>query len=178
MARLYAEAGWKAEIVVCADVAQNAAQTRLQSGGKAGAAHRKGKLKPPFVKDALKKKRGVRSQVGLNAQQRIENMQGAVLPGKHAGAVEVKACCHRRCVDHRFDGGGLCQSTWEAGAKGDHLRRRAPRSPRTPERAHRGLKFWTAEVEFAILNTERTSESGSPAAFPSPLRKLRMFFFA
>ena len=50
-------------------------------------------LKLPFVQDALKKKRGVRSQVGLNAQQRIENMQGAVLPGKHAGAVEGKACC-------------------------------------------------------------------------------------
>ena len=91
MARLYAEAGWKAEIVVCAPASRKTLRRRGYNQAEKLARRTAKELKLPFVQDALKKKRGVRSQVGLNAQQRIENMQGAVLPGKHAGAVEGKS---------------------------------------------------------------------------------------
>ncbi len=152
MARLYAEAGWKAEIVVCAPTSRKTLQTRLQSGGKLARRTAK-ELKLPFVQDALKKKRGVRSQVGLNAQQRIENMQGAVLPGKHAGAVEGKSVL---LIDDVLTTGSTAEACAkalrEAGAKGDlFAHRRAPRSPRTPERAHRGLKS-TGQQKLNLLS--------------------------
>ena len=85
---------------------------------------------PPFVQDALKKKRGVRSQVGLNAQQRIENMQGAVLPGKHAGAVEGKSVL---LIDDVLTTGSTAEACAkalrEAGAKEIYLLTAARRDP-------------------------------------------------
>ena len=87
-------------------------------------------LKLLFVQDALKKKRGVRSQVGLNAQQRIENMQGAVLPGKHAGAVEGKSVL---LIDDVLTTGSTAEACAkalrEAGAKELYLLTAARRDP-------------------------------------------------
>ena len=44
----------------------------------------------PAVKDALRKKRGTRSQVGLGAQERRENLRGRILPGRGMRKIKGK----------------------------------------------------------------------------------------
>ena len=61
MARLYAEAGWKAEIVVCAPTSRKTLRRRGYNQAEKLARRTAKELKLPFVQDALKKKRGVRS---------------------------------------------------------------------------------------------------------------------
>ena len=130
MAQLYAEAGWKAEIVVCAPTSRKTLRRRGYNQAEKLARRTAKELKLPFVQDALKKKRGVRSQVGLNAQQRIENMQGAVLPGKHAGAVEGKSVL---LIDDVLTTGSTAEACAkalrEAGAKELYLLTAARRDP-------------------------------------------------
>lgn len=45
----------------------------------------------PRLRNVLRKRRGTRSQVGLNAVQRRGNLAGAILPGRNAEAVRGKA---------------------------------------------------------------------------------------
>lgn len=132
MRRLYLEAGWKAEAVVCAPSSPGTLRRRGYNQAEKLARGFAGLLNLRYIPHVLKKRRGVRTQVGLNAQQRLQNMKDAILPGRRAPEVRGKNVL---LVDDVLTTGATAEACAralrEAGAGEIYLMTAAKRDPQT-----------------------------------------------
>ncbi len=82
MAEEVRKAHWKCDCVVPVPAEPRYERKRGYNQSEKLASRVAALLDLPMEKKALRKKRGTRSQVGLSMKQRMENMEGAILPGK------------------------------------------------------------------------------------------------
>ena len=82
MAEEVKRAGWKVDCVVPVPAEPRLERRRGYNQSEKLARRVARLLHLPIETKVLRKKRGTRSQVGLNEKQRLENIKGSVLPGK------------------------------------------------------------------------------------------------
>lgn len=90
LAQLAHQLNWPVDAVIGVPAAPKTLRKRGYNQSELLARRTARLLHLPFLRHTLRKKRGTRSQIGLNAQQRLLNLQGNILPGRNAAALRGK----------------------------------------------------------------------------------------
>lgn len=87
MALLAEQSGWRPDAVVCVPSAPETLRRRGYNQAGLLARRIAWHLERPFWAQALEKRRGARSQVGLSARERQENMRDSIRPGRDCARI-------------------------------------------------------------------------------------------
>lgn len=90
LAKLARQLDWPVDAVIGVPAAPKTLHKRGYNQSELLARRTARLLHLPFLRRTLRKKRGTRSQIGLNAQQRLLNLQGSIRPGRNAAALRGK----------------------------------------------------------------------------------------
>lgn len=106
LAQLALSLDWSADIVLGVPSTPQTLRRRGYNQSELLARRTAKRLGLPFLRHGLRKRRGTRSQVGLNAQQRLINLKGCILPGRNADRLRGKRVL---LVDDIFTTGATAQ---------------------------------------------------------------------